>query len=74
MDKELFNRIMVQLEPELAQEFFETLQKDQKKIRAADIVRYKLGMTFNTNGVYRLVEEGYLLKEDYDLLNEIFPG
>ena len=47
--------------------------KDAKKYkRIVEIIRDKLGMTFNTNGIYKLVEEGVLSKEEYDLLNEVF--
>ena len=48
------------------------LKDAEKNKKIVYILKYKLGMEFNTKGIYRLVKEGVLSQEEYDLLNEVF--
>ena len=39
MNNDLFNRVLIQLEPELAQEFGKTIIEDEKKLKALEIIK-----------------------------------
>lgn len=82
MNNDLFQRVLVQLQPELAQEFGLAILEDAKKLKALEIIKEKpetlyLIPTYHNYDAYlelaldiALIEEVYS-PEEFELLKEV---
>lgn len=71
MNKELFERVLVQLQPELAQEFGYAVLEDNKKLKALEIIKEHIFYDEKTDVLKANFQEWYEDKETQDLLKEI---
>lgn len=85
MNDELFERVLIQLQPELAQEFGYAILKDKRKLKALEIIKQEV-IEFGYTHLDRLLEEKtyqeyinwcideetkeHYNKEQFDLLKE----
>lgn len=77
MNSELFERVLIQLEPELAQEFGYAILADEKKLKVLEIIKEKDVNPIdirccNTVEQYNVKENGNtpLTKEEFDVVKE----
>lgn len=73
MNKELITRILIQLEPSLAQEFGLAIAKDEKKLKALEIIK-KYRLIIYNEIEDAIATKGYVhnLPQDVvDLLKEV---
>ena len=69
MSNDLFERVLIQLQPELAQEFGYAILEDMKKIKALEIIKE----CFNLNGFDELIPNSkwFESEEKQDLVKEV---
>lgn len=79
MNNDLIERVLIQLQPELAQEFGYAILEDEKKLKALEIIKEKrvnVGLLLRCATVERYnkgicYEPRHLTKEEYNLLKEV---
>ena len=85
MNAELFSRIAIQLEPELAQEFGCAILEDKKKLKALEIIKEKVSPLLeftvikkdeDKDNPYYTINNNwddtlYLTQVEFDLLKEV---
>lgn len=79
MDKELIEKVLIQLQPDLAKEFAYAILEDNKKLKALEIIKPYIDVYAPNRSVDRDVymlcvgHDSYeISKEKYDLLKEVF--
>ena len=78
MNENLFERVLIQLEPELAQEFENATSRDFEKLLAFQVIKEKLVNVFilkhspNLETYNDMVEDDRkLIQEEYDILKKV---
>ena len=78
MNENLFERVLIQLEPELAQEFVNAESRDFEKLLAFQVIKEKLVNVFilkhspNLETYNDMVEDDRkLIQEEYDILKKV---
>lgn len=87
MNAELFSRIAIQLEPELAQEFGYAILEDKKKLKVLEIIKEKVSPLLEFTAIKKAEDKDkdntyytinnnwddtlYLTQAEFDLLKEV---